>query len=89
MALLAPAVASDQEDAEVLAALRSAAMHDADSDPHRGVDAAIDCSHVLTIYKKMGDRDAICARQANFFWCTKRMNIELSILRFMFVDVMP
>ncbi len=66
----------DRAAADALAAQGTVAMHDADADPHRGVDAAILFSQARTIYLGLGDSDAIAQMQANIFWCKKRMNLD-------------
>ncbi len=76
--LLLPGIAAadDRADADAVAAKGLVAMHDADADPHRGVDAAILFSQALTLYEKLGDDDEIAEMQANIFWCKKRMNLD-------------
>ena len=68
--------AADQTEADADAAQGVDAMKDSDSDPHRGVDAAISFSHALSIYKDLGLMDQVAEMQSNIFWCKKRMNID-------------
>jgi len=71
-----PATQALRKQAADIAAQGMQAMREADGDPRRGVDAAIDFSHALAIYKKLGDGDAICEMQADIYWCKKRMNLD-------------
>ena len=71
-----PATQALRKQASDIAAEGMQAMREADGDPHRGVDAAIDFSHALAIDKKLGDGDAICEMQADIYWCKKKMNLD-------------
>lgn len=74
--LAAPVAAADRAEAEAAVAVGIEAMREAELDPRRGVDAALAFSQALTVYKALGDQDAVCEMQANIYWCKKRMNLD-------------